>query len=219
MIAMAFSMMLGITRMFFALSQAVGHTLIADESGLSWRKGVFRSRWTSVSWDEVRASRRFARLAVNRNKWEHDAYSCVLDIGDALLTWGVNPFEFAGGGAYTPKDVQAKWEGFATFISVRREVPLHDFTPAAPAIASATHGCVRERKVAQILLAQPSTSEPIAILGLERAVAIVAAEENPQRQRLLRRLSWLPLALFVAIYIVGATISSCVDKGARASRL
>jgi hypothetical protein len=37
-------------------------------------------------------------------------------------------------------------------------------------------------------------------------VALVAEQENPQRLRLLRTLAWIPLALFVALYIIGAII-------------
>jgi hypothetical protein len=99
MIVIALSVALGITSMFFALSQAVGYTVTADESGLSWRTGVFQSHWIRVSWDEVRDSRRFAQLDVKRNKWEHDAHAYLLDLGNVLLIWGVIPFEFAAGGA------------------------------------------------------------------------------------------------------------------------
>jgi hypothetical protein len=192
--------------MFFALSQAVGYTVTADESGLSWRTGVFQSHWIRVSWDEVRDSRRFAQLDVKRNKWEHDAHAYLLDLGNVLLIWGVIPFEFAAGGAYAPKEIHDEWERFAVFISTRTNLPLRDITPATLAIAHATGGRVRERKVAQILLARPRTAGPVTILGLQRAVALVAEQENPQRLRLLRTLAWIPLALFVALYIIGAII-------------
>ena len=122
------------------------------------------------------------------------------------LIWGINPFESAAGGAYTPKDLQAEWEQFAAFISTHSELLLHDITPVALAIARATGGRVRERKIAQILLARPRTAGPVTIPGLQRAVALVAEQENPQRLRLLRTLAWIPLALFGALYIIGAII-------------
>jgi hypothetical protein len=206
MIAAAFSVALGIATMLFSISQAIGYTISADENGLRWRKGILRPRWIHVSWDSIRASGRFARLDVTRNKWEHDSYAYLLGIGDALLTWGVNPFLSAAGGTYTPKGLQAGWEQFAAFIAARSELPLHDITPVALAIARATGGRVRERKVAEMLLAHSRTAEPVTIPGLQRAVALAAAEENTKRRRLLLTLSWIPLALFVALYIFGAII-------------
>jgi hypothetical protein len=206
MIMLAYSMAFGIGNAVFALSQAVGYTVIADEGGVSWRKGILRPRWIHVSWDSIRVSGRFARLDVTRNKWEHDSYAYLLDIGDALLTWGVNPFLSAAGGVYTPKDAQAEWEQFAAFITARSGLPLRDITPVALAIARATGGRVRERKIAEMLLAHHRASEHVTISGLQRAVALVAEQENPQRRNLLRTLSWIPLALFVALYLVGAIV-------------
>jgi hypothetical protein len=162
---------------------------------LRWRVGFLGSRWRQVGWEVVRASGRLARLDVSRNRWEHEAHTYFLDISDVLLTWGVNPFESAAGGAYTPKEMKSEWEAFASLISARSGLPLRDITPVAQAVARAT-----------------DTSRSSPHIGTSRDFRNGARRgycdsgREVQSLHLLRAFSWVPLALFVALYIAGAII-------------
>lgn len=204
----ALTILMGIIGFVIVIARKeIGYTIAADADGIRWRTYYIWWPQNLVRWDQVRT---FIRLRVRNKAKGHDARTFVLDAGNTILVWGVNPLHMAAERVFVSDDMKNTWDLLEAVVSTRSGLPLRDLTACSHSVTRAVMKYPNSRLYANWLERKLVTSadEPdeIAIPGLARASASLGARVNPRRRRLAIVLSCIPLAVFVALYIVGAIV-------------
>ena len=175
------------------------HYLVADDAGLHGRHSTTSRNLALLPWDQI-ASFTARECPPNEGR-RTTIYSVTAN--DAVITWRGTHSSAGSDDAVVDPTAGAR---LAQYVVAHAVAPPRDVTLAWDDICAMVRWIERENTEEPVEAA--NAAGQIAIPGLERVIRDVVQKRRQPWRRIVRIASWIPLAIFLAIYVADMFIRS-----------